>query len=142
MTRAFGDQDMKSSGIIATPEISKTKLTTKNNNNQEPATKKLKVDQEPDGNNKENDNENNHENNKENDKEGNNENTNNTNNDGKTNNNENITANGHSDTNHDSFLLLFSDGLEQVQSNDDVCLFPPPSPFSPFPPFPSMSQGV
>jgi len=94
MTRAFGDQDMKSAGIISQPDISVTKLPASNNINYSSA---------------------------------NNNNNNNNNNDTNDNNDNNATLNDNikqyditSQPGIDTFLMLFSDGLDQVQSTDEV----------------------
>eukprot|EP00026_Physarum_polycephalum_P010203 Phypoly_transcript_10358.p1 GENE.Phypoly_transcript_10358~~Phypoly_transcript_10358.p1 ORF type:complete len:379 (+),score=103.16 Phypoly_transcript_10358:34-1137(+) len=99
MTRAFGDQDMKCSGIISLPEISVTQLTA--HKGTERAAKRLKMSSNSDNDNTENSN-----------------NTNNT--DTKENKMPENEDNKHDDTKNDTFLLLFSDGLEQVQSFDDI----------------------
>lgn len=89
MTRAFGDQDMKSAGIISQPDISITTLSSGHNT--------------PTG------------------KDG-----------ASTNNCTTTTINTNYDSNvrifdttqdsnqNDTFLMLFSDGLEQVQSTEEV----------------------
>jgi hypothetical protein len=104
MTRAFGDQDMKSSGIISIPEISITNLST--NTEPERVTKKLKTDLETTPTVNSTDNTNNS----------------NTAESTKTDSDNTKQADTINDGSlSDTFLLLFSDGLEQVQSFDNVC---------------------
>lgn len=100
MTRAFGDQDMKSAGIISRPDISITKLSfvnntlyPNNNNNNNTTTSSPSTSD--------------------------------------SNTSENDSSVSHFDTSksseNDTFLMLFSDGLDQVQSSEQV-LFSSPYP--------------
>lgn len=94
MTRAFGDQDMKSAGIISRPDISITKLPFINIYANKTGNEKLPEDKV-------------------------------LHNNSSTPTSQNDSTVTHFDTTtsfgeNDTFLMLFSDGLDQVQGFDEV----------------------